>query len=327
MTTLADIVRATLSGAEARLKVASARDSAPAAGEDLDFLADLKLSSDDKPPPFQKKDKDEEEKDEKKEKTSSRAILDDAAHAKKLAQALTLGSNIVAAKLASRSHLDAPGPAVQEASSMGPAHLPKAHSKVTDRITGPSTQGPGGLSTNKADHTGQEPKKASWTKDRAATTAVLRAKMAQAEELIEAGQHGAARALLGEVEKISQRLQTDPPVSSHVPDNRALVNLTKAQARDTTTREATRFFSEPPKKDPMVAATQLRSDGLKLSSVKPQTKKASVDFDPEVGRAYLSKIIKTASDPDASAQERQKAASALQKIKDRLEVDPETFLG
>lgn len=141
-------------------------------------------------------------------------------------------------------------------------------------------------------------------------------------------------------------LDTEPGPSSHIGENSALIALTKSQARDKTTREVSQYISEPPKKDNAVPATQLRTDGQKLSHlVLPGRKVASAQpapaapapapaaetpkqasFDPAVGRAYLSRLVKTASDPDATSAERTKAAEAIKTIKARLGIDPEALL-
>ena len=49
-------------------------------------------------------------------------------------------------------------------------------------------------------------------------------------------------------------------------------------------------------------------------------------FDADLGRAYLSKLIKTAEDPDAANADRVRAVAALNTIKDRLGSDPGSLL-
>lgn len=258
--------------------------------------------------------------------------------------------------------------------------VPRAHSTVTDRISGPPTNtGPNGLPTDKTDFTstGDESgraknhpgKTAGWTRSKEASVTLLRAKTAQAEVLMNLGQIEAAEALLSEVAKLSQdpsspqpsmpahsssfKLDTEPGPASHIPDNAGLISIDKAQARDKTTREVSQFISEPPKKDNAVPATQLRTDGQKLSHlILPGVRKVAEDekkdekkdektppfakkdekdepekkssFDPVLGRAYLARLIKTASDPEAV--DRTKAAEALKLIKSKLGVDPGSLL-
>jgi hypothetical protein len=360
MSTLHDIVNRALSGSEASLKLASAADTAPTSGS-LDFLdAELpKIASDDSPFPHaeskpKKKDKDDEEEQDKK----ASQIISDADFAMKLASALELGANIVSTKLASHgtSPLNAPGPAVSMGQHQGPPAAPKATSKVTDRITGPSTQGPNGLPTTKADftspndHSGRAKnhpgKTASWTQDPKAAAAVLRAKVAQADMLIEMGQVEAAQSILDEVRsKVAQdpsspqpemgsttanpgKLDTSEGTSSHIPDNAGAIALTKAQARDAALRTVSGLISEPPKKDPAVGAHMLSSNGQKISSdataPKPAVKTAGLDV--TAGRALLSRLVKTASDPNASEASRAKAASALEAIKARITPTADSLL-
>lgn len=298
MTTLAEIVNSALSSSEGSLKLASARDVV-LPDTSFDFLeAELKLAEDEekedeekeegKAPPFKKKK--EEEK-----KASLSSVVDDAVYAQKLAEALTLGAGVVV-KLAN-SPVDAPGPAVMESGMLTTQTIaPKATSTVTDKITGPTT-GPGGLPTTKADFTSLNDesgaaknhpgKTAAWTTSREASLRVMRSKMAQAEVLMSMGQTKAAEDLLTSVReaqsKLAQdpsspqptlpahgevkRLDTEPGSATHIPDNSGLISLTKAQAKDSTTREVSQFISEPPKKDPAVGAHTLSTDGQKLSAL------------------------------------------------------------
>jgi hypothetical protein len=388
MTTLADIVNSALSSSEGSLKLASARDAVPVEGSSIAFLdeeltlpksaSDDESDDDHRPPPKrdEKKDKDEPEK-----KAAHNEIVSDAEYAMKLAEALTLGSDVVSAKLAEgHSAMDAPGPQIHQSEfHTTPTTSPKAHSKVTPTISGPSTQGPAGLPTTKSDftstgdqsgraknHPGKTAGDEAWTKSKEASIRVMRAKVAQAETLLSLGHVGAAEQLLAEVqraqEKIAQdpsspqpvmgaqttnpgALDTEPGPATHVPDNAGMASLTKAQARDKTTREASQYISETPKKDNAVAAHTLRTDGQKLSHlVLPGVRKTAAEqpevtppaappattkqasLDPEVGRAYLAKLIKTASNPEATDAQREKAASALKSIKAKIGIDPETLL-
>jgi hypothetical protein len=56
----------------------------------------------------------------------------------------------------------------------------------------------------------------------------------------------------------------------------------------------------------------------------PPRKKTSMDS--AIGRAYLSKLIKTASDPEAMPHERKKAAQAIKAIEAKIGVDPKALL-
>jgi len=399
--TLADIVSNALSGAETKTKLASARDARPAAAGSLDFL-DSELSSSEKiagdDSPFdheddegKKKAKDKDKKDEPEKKASFQAILDDADFGMKLAEALDVGAGLISSKLASDgTALSAPGPQVHESGmNSTPVQVPKAQANVSDKITGPTVDGPPGtgLPTTKSDftstsdrggaphnHPGGGKTASDITRDRGAATAMLRAKVAQAETMIELGQDAEAERLLREVEAVQAKLAQDPsspqPVmpahsnafmlstepggASHIPDNAGLINMTKAQAKDSTVRETTQHFSETPKKDNAVPAHTLRADGQKISHVlqmktasdhqeqKDETKakaekerkekeeaekKAAASFNPEVGRALLAQAIKTAQDQNADPVMRQKAASLLTKVKGKLGVDPSTLLG
>lgn len=334
---------------------------------------------DDTPPKSKDEDEKKDKEKDKEKKASAREVITDADYAMKLAEALVLGSNIVSAKLASshgRSPLDAPGPQVHASGMQHAPTVPKAHSKVVPTISGPPTNaGPNGLPTNKADftstgdqsgraknHPGKTAGDQSWTQNAEATAKLLRAKTAQAEVLMNLGQVDAAQVILDEVklasEKLAQdpsspppnmgpttanpgKLDTEPGPSTHIGDNAALINLTKGQARDKTTREVSQYISEPPKKDNAVPATQLRTDGQKLShlvlpgvrkvaSAQPATQPApatkTAGMSPAAGRAYLRSLVKTASDPDATEADRVKAASALNTIKQRLGIDPEALL-
>jgi hypothetical protein len=375
--TLSDIVSSALSKAESGLKLASARDAEPA-GDPGDFLSDLlpitKRASEDTPfeGDDEKSREKRKEKKEEKEETKESALAD-VDFAFKLAEALEAGSSIVT-KIAEGTVHDAPGPAVSESGFITTATAsPKATSKVTDRFSGGKLH-PAGQDTNKEEFTSpgddsgapkNEPgKTAGWTKDKTAANRLLRAKMAQAETLMSLGLIDQAEAIMQQVKAAqdpsspppsmpghsdSFKLDTEPGPSSHIPDNAGLISMTRSQARDATTRETTKHFSEPPKKDPAVGAHTLTTEGQKLSSAirkrassheesKPEkTEKAEAkkdkkdDKDEEktsaAARAYIKRAFDVYNDEDAPVEERQKAASILTSIKSKLGVDPATLLG
>ena len=99
-------------------------------------------------------------------------------------------------------------------------------------------------------------------------------------------------------------LDTSPGPSSHIGDNSSLISMTRASARDKSQREASEFMSEPPKKDNAVSAHVGRADGLKVSS-------------SAAARAYLQKVAFMATDPEASHEERQKAAALITAVRER----------
>lgn len=291
-----------------------------------------------------------EEAKEEAKKASRQDVLDSASYGMKLAEALEYGAHVVAKKLAADNDpktksspvsvstggagakpRTAPGPAIMESGFIGAQTVqPKAHSNVSGAITGPSTDA-STLPTSIADHTGkldgeQPPnntgKTAGFTRSKEASLRLLRAKQAQAETLMRMGQTKAAEKLLAEIEKAAQdpsspppelpghsdafRLDTEPGASSQIPDNAGLISMTKAQAKDRSVRTATDHISETPKVDNAVAAHTLVTTGQKVSA------------DARVGRAYLERAVKVASDPTAPPAERQKAASILAAVKAKV---------
>jgi hypothetical protein len=246
--------------------------------------------------------------------------------------------------------LNAPGPAVLQGEHQTPSKHPVA---VTTSVPGPqkshggggseNTMGqPNGIETNKADYSSSD-----WTKNKEAAATLLRAKMAQAEQLLEVGQDKMAEKILTEVEEIKiklaadpsspqaqisgggsvPKLDTEPGPASHVPDNGGMVSMTRASAKDSTTRESTRYFSEQPKKDNAVAAHVGRTDGQKISAETPEPeKKAEAPLNLAAARVYLQKLAEKANDPDASPEERQKAAGLIEAVKTRTGKTPEELL-
>lgn len=367
---LSEIVNAALSDADRGLKIASAADASTV--DPGDFLAaelaapKVAMEED----TFSEKEREgaeevvkkhehsmhgKEDKEEKREKKSSAQIKDSAAYALKLATALEHSAYVVA-KLAN-SPLDAPGPAVMESGFEGAQTVtPKAHSSVSDKITGPSLNN-SDLPTSKADHTGkldgEQPKNntgktAGWTKDKEASARVLRTKQAQVELLTRLGQSKAAEALQAEIQKAAQdpsspqpelpghsdsfKMDTEPGSSSHIPDNAGLISMTKAQAKDQSVRAATDHISETPKKDNAVPAHTLRTDGQKVSSLESVKAalsggaKTASKVDPALGRAFLERAMKVASDPDADPRERVYAQQVVEAVKAKTQIDPASLL-
>jgi len=276
----------------------------------------------------EKKEKAKEKAEEKK--ASLRVVLGDAEYAMKLAEALELGGNVITAKLATegQSHTDAPGPTVMESGFEGAATVhPKA---VTTSVPGSQkshggggserTMGaPNGIETNKADFTsmGDESgaaknhpgKTAGWTRSKTATVRLLNAKIAQAQTLRRLGQIKAAEQLESEIQKQAAdfevagetdanisagkgqgRLDTEPGEAGHIPDNAGLISMTRAQARDKTTREAGQYISETPKTDNAVAAHTLTTQGLKMSSLIVPQKVAERSIPREWDENYQGRV-------------------------------------
>lgn len=383
MATLREIINSALTGSEEELKLASARGASPA--EEVDFLATelpapkTKVAHEAGETPAEERA--EKKKEEKDKKASREEIFGDADYAMKLAKALRVSSGILRAKIAKGDALSAPGPKVMKSEDHGTTHSPKPQGGVTEKITGGHLPGPASLPTTREDFTsmgdesgaphnhpgGKTSAAEDWTKSKTASMRLLRAKLAEAETLMQMGQTSAAQVLLDEVKeaqaKLAQdpsspqpvmpphgegiHLDTEPGAATHIPDNAGIISLTKAQAKDPTTREATQHMIGTPKKDNAVAAHTLRTDGLKLSAADPlvtktaavakpepkptaTTKVASADskIDPRVARALLASVIKTAHDENADPKDREKAASTLASLKAKLDskVDPQAAL-
>jgi hypothetical protein len=294
--TLGELVHSALSDADSQLKIAS-RQGGSASSDPGDFLdrelaqsfAPKAKQASTEPPPA----------DKPTTKKASREVLDDAAYGMKLAQALEMGAALVH-KLATHGPVDAPGPQVSESGFQdAKTQSPKATANVSDKVTGPTTDA-GTLPTTIADHTGKT----------AADIALAKAKKAQDEVLARMGKTAAdpssPQAKLP-AHSDAFKLSTEPGESRFVPDNAALINMTKGQAKDRTVSQVTQHISERPKKDNAVAAHTLRTDGQKISSV-----------DPTLARAYLEKAASVSADPNADPKERVKAASILQAVKDKI---------
>ncbi len=364
MQTLGDIVSSVLSNADNSIKIASDADAAPEGGVDNfdEILGITETTPEPEPAP----------EPEVEDKTASdEDILADAAYAMKLASALDRAGEVVSSKLAMGSPVDAPGPQVFQSEHQEASTHPTA---VTTSVPGPqkshggggtenTANAPNGIETNKKDFSTPD-----WTKNKEAALELLTAKTAQAEQFLHAGEIETAEALLSEVEEIQNKLaadpsspqaklpkgkggagklDTEPGPSSHIGDNSALISMTRASAKDSTTREATKFFSEQPKKDNAVAAHVGKTDGLKVSSLldavekhagqvaeapedspadeKEEAKEASapspVPLEGEklaAAKAYLQKQASLINDPNATADQKKVAADIINTVKAKL---------
>lgn len=287
--TLGDIVGTALDDATHQIKMASAAAAPRSGGGDFELDLFGKVAEDES--------EEKAKKDEKKEKKDDGEKRAAASYATKLAEALELAAPIVQ-KLAAdgaRSPIDAPGPAVVASAQMGAAQFPKSPKAATD--PGKEGVGPqGALATNAKDL-----KSTDWTKNKEASDAFVASKIAQASLLRQLGQHEAAEAIL----KVAQDPSSPQPSlpansgggirpaimpnvpSGPVPDSaQGVAAMTKAQAKDPTTRTVSEFIQETPKKDPMVAATQITDAGLKVSHIlqKVAAKRPKGD-DPRDSRA------------------------------------------
>lgn len=300
MRTLKELVSKSLSEADQQLKLASASD-AVVRGEDgdFDFLGTKTAFEDDSFPGRKSDDESDEKKRKEKEESKKKSEKDkdekekraEIAYAADISKALLLAVPI-AEKLAEmektaaagHSPLNAPGPKVMKAEDKGQTRLPKP-GPVSAPTGDNAKAGPQGtLPTNKPDY-----KSPDWTKNKEAAVAFIEAKTKQANLLAELGQTEAADQIRLEIEATRSKvaedpsspqavlpgkgnggksLAVDPPVpSGRVGDNASLINMTKGQALDPTTRTTKEHVQQPPKKDPVVAATQLSAAGVKISSV------------------------------------------------------------
>lgn len=369
MRTLNEIVSAALSSADSSIKIASESDATPENDgvDDFDSILGLSDSND----AGEAEEEVEAEETETNDKTSSYdEVLADATYAMKLASGLDAASGIVSRKLAMDA-TKAPGPQVFQAEHQVASTHP---TPTTTSVPGPQkshgggsterTNGqPNGIETNKADFSSPD-----WTKNKEAALALIQTKTAQAEQFMYSGEVDMATQLLDEVEALQDKfaadpsspqaslpsgsgapkLDTEPGPASHVPDNAGMANLTRAGAKDSSTREATKFFSEKPKKDNAVAAHVGKTDGLKVSSLLEAVEKrasspgtveqeetseeggeASEEAEEpkeaqlkgerlEAARAYLQKQAAKATDPDATEAEKAAAAEIIDTVEARL---------
>ena len=269
--TLSSMVAAATQEAERHIKMASAADAIGTTDFDIQKLAEDGLppeATDDK-----KKAKAKEEKDEKEGDKEKKSSID---YAFKLAEALRIAAPMVE-KLAEQSPLDAPGPQVMASQQVGSQQLPKPPKAKTD----PGKSGVGATGTLETN--AKDLKSMDWTKNKEASSAFVQAKLAQAELLAKLGHAEAADHILS---KLAQDPSSPQPVlppnsgsagalqlmpdvpSGRVPESaQGIAAMTRASAKDPTTRTVTDFIQEAPKKDNMVAPTQMTATGLKVSHV------------------------------------------------------------
>lgn len=269
--TLSSMVAAATQEAERHIKMASAADAIGTTDFDIQKLAEDGLppeATDDK-----KKAKAKEEKDEKEGDKEKKSSID---YAFKLAEALRIAAPMVE-KLAEQSPLDAPGPQVMASQQVGSQQLPKPPKAKTD----PGKSGVGATGTLETN--AKDVKSVDWTKNKEASSAFVQAKLAQAELLAKLGHAEAADHILA---KLAQDPSSPQPVlppnsgpagalqlmpdvpSGRVPESaQGIAAMTRASAKDPTTRTVTDFIQEAPKRDNMVAPTQMVTTGLKVSHV------------------------------------------------------------
>lgn len=302
MRTLGEIVHQSLLDAEQGIKVASRRD---AAVEDRSFAQTEdwlsrelgQAQEEEEPPPTQKQASAAAQGDDVNDD-------DDVSFALKLAQACEAGAALVT-KLASEGGK----PTAAGGQKAGPTPLyplPPAKESVTIPRTqasahalaaqadgrlingrpatygeGPSSQEgpvvpPGGFGGHSSKRLGN----AKVAEKRAATERLIATKMAQFSALKSLGQIEAADEALKQAQLLKRAADSlvfpDNYQGANFPDNDGVRNLTKAQARDANQRQAGAYFGEPVKRDNAVAATQFRTDGLKLSSAQALLKAAMV---------------------------------------------------
>ena len=250
---LSEIVSAAIGSADAQLKLASAHDAV--VRNDGDFLAaELAIPSTRSP-------KEIATPEPQARKTAS-AVLDDAAHGLQIADALDAMVGVFS-KFAADA-ISAPGPAVLASGHINEKTVsPKAqssHKEPASVVTTTST-GPNGMATNESEYRDPD-----WTKNKEAADAYVSSKVAQAQMLRELGQEAAAQRIEAEIAKIAAgELSTEGGGASRIPDNAGLIAMTKAQAKDPSTREARAFFSEPARRDNAVPANVSHTEGQKLS--------------------------------------------------------------
>lgn len=216
---LSEIVRAALAKADAEIKIASAPDvsqSLSGGGDTDDFLTQS-LGLDDPAPAATTSPAGTEGTPSGGGETAptldgqkTASVMDDAAYAIELARACGVGAQ-VAIKLAEEVQVhqggDAPaitvaphadaGPVVPPVKNNLPAHLDGAQGAKTD-----NTVVVGGLSNNREDYSDPE-----WTPaSKEASLALVQAKVAAAEQLMEAGYMAQAEALLQQAQAAQTKL-------------------------------------------------------------------------------------------------------------------------
>jgi hypothetical protein len=242
--------------------------------------------------------------------------------AEKIAKALERSAMIVT-KLASEQ------PTVVEPNNTQVSTVPKAVTTAHGAIDGTGkdekSQGlPGGVQTDSTSSTHKQ-----------AAHAMVRSKLAQAEQLFEAGERDLAQQILLEADAMAKTagfsiapanlpaqstdfmLSTTMPSSSHAPTNEQAIALTKSQVRDKTTAEAKEHIAETPKKDNAVPAAISHTEGLKTSAllrekVAGRTKQASAAELIET-RNFLEKVAAHANSAEATDEDREYAAILIER--------------
>lgn len=193
------------------------------------------------------------------QKHSEETCLADMDYAEKIAQALER-SAVLVTKLASDQPVVVDPPNKQVASHPKPP--PTAHGNADGTGKDEKSQGlPGGVQTDSNSSTHKQ-----------AAMAMVRSKLAQAEQLMETGQRELAQHVMAEADQLAKTagfsiapanlpghstdfmLGTSMAHTPHAPTNEGAISLTKAQARDKTTAEAKEHLKESPTKDNIPAA-------------------------------------------------------------------------
>lgn len=287
---LKDIVNSALAAADSEIKVAGLRDAAPRVENDLDAIFASNAPA--------VKTASVQEPAKTAADTSTRAVLSDAEYGMKLAEALGIAADLTV-ELVKKAE-------AMPVSAAGHDEKPQ-HPKATSTVKGiPSAVKGTAMSNTEDDFTSVHDHSGAPMK--AAADAVVAAKVAQVEMYRRIGNTEAADRLEAEVKTASKQgtaLDMGPSGSNHVPDAKALINMTRAQARDRNTAEVRAVLTEPPKKDPAALAAVTHNKGLKTSSI-----------DPAAARRYLTKVAAVAQDSAASAEERGAAIQIINGLKE-----------
>jgi hypothetical protein len=268
MNTLQELVSLALAQNDASTKVAAARDAEPTdPGEELlaSALGQL-VTTTLSPAPASEKVASVEE--------PAGSALDVAAHGLKIAEALRSAADVV--KVAFSTELPtSSGEHTHEGGKHPAAEGP--HGKDI-----PSSVGAVGALANDGDKpaAGKGPSNTPGKgKTASADERLLQAKVAEAKVLASMGQTDAAEKVAKEIESLKAKvageagaLETSseggPGASSSALTNEALINMTRAQARNASVQQAGSLLSTPVRVDPAVAALVGKSDGVKVSSLR-----------------------------------------------------------
>lgn len=243
------------------------------------------------------------------QKHSEETCLADMDYAEKIAQALER-SAVLVTKLASEQPVVVDPPNKQVASHPKPP--PTAHGNADGTGKDEKSQGlPGGVQTDSNSSTHKQ-----------AAMAMVRSKLAQAEQLMESGQRELAQHVMAEADQLAKTagfsiapanlpghstdfmLGTSMAHTPHAPTNEGAISLTKAQARDKTTAEAKEHLKERPTKDNIPAAAlgsaASQAGGVKTAALLRQKvaagalqrtldagREQGVGFDPRSGEVSL----------------------------------------